>query len=47
MSYWVKEIAQISKAKTGFNHPVLKMSNDDSLRFIREQIKNVNLQAFL
>jgi CfrBI restriction endonuclease len=47
MSYWVKEIAQILKEKIGFNHPILKMSNDESLKYIREQIKHVNLQTFL
>ena len=47
MSYWVKEIAQILKGKINFTHPILTMSNDDSLTFIREQIIKVKLQDFL
>ena len=47
MSYWVKEIAQILKKKISFTHPILRMSDDESLTFVREQIKKVQLQDFL
>ncbi len=47
MSYWVKEVAQILKLKTGFNHVILKMTNDESLRYVREEIKKVKLQVFV
>jgi hypothetical protein len=47
MSYWVKEIAEILKEKIGYTHRILKMTNDESLVFVREQIGKVDLQDFL
>ncbi|GGD72576.1 hypothetical protein GCM10011514_40840 [Emticicia aquatilis] len=47
MSYWVKEVAQILKDKINFTHAITKMTNEESLNFVREQMKKVNLQDFL
>jgi hypothetical protein len=45
MSYWVKEVAGLL-AKNGFKHPILGMTNEQSLEFVRSSMKNVDLKSF-
>ena len=47
MSYWVKSIAQILADTTGYTHPILKMSNEASLRYVKDEIKGIELRDFI
>ena len=47
MSYWVKEVADILRKTTGFSHEILNMSDHESLVFIKDAIKNVELKNFI
>ena len=46
MSFWVEEVAQILNDNTGFNHEILKMTDKDSLKFIRDSVAGVELRNF-
>lgn len=47
-SYWVYELIQIIKEEQpSFEHPVLEMTREESLLYIREQIKNIDISKFL
>jgi hypothetical protein len=47
MSYWVKEIAEILRVKIGFEHVINRLSNEDSLQYIREKMSTINLKNFV
>ena len=47
MNYWVKEICQILKKTIGFDHKILKLSNEDSLEFINNEMQKINLNDFV
>lgn len=47
MSYWVKEVANILNETTGFDHGILRMSDEESLSFIKSSMKEVNLKEFI
>lgn len=47
MSYWVREVAQILRDSSGFNHKILDMKKDDSLKFIKDSMKGVELRNFI
>jgi hypothetical protein len=47
MTYWVKEICQILKTKVGFNHKILKLSDQDSLEFIKREMEKLDLNKFI
>ena len=47
MNYWVKEICQILKKNVGFNHKLLKMSNEESISFINSELKKIELNDFI
>lgn len=47
MSYWVKEVASILKDSTGFDHKILKMSDKESLAFIKKSMSKVDLKKFI
>jgi len=47
MTYWVKEICQILRAKANYSHPILKLSNEKSLDYINESMKTINLNDFV
>ncbi|MFT3949683.1 MAG: CfrBI family restriction endonuclease [Agriterribacter sp.] len=47
MTYWVKEVCKILKDTIGFEHTLLKMSNEDSLEFINSSMKKINLNDFV
>jgi len=46
MSFWVKQVAQILQEITDFSHPILSMSNNESLQLIRSSMKKINLKSF-
>ena len=47
-SYWVYELVQIIKEEQpSFEHPILNMTREESLYYIREHIKNNDLSQFL
>lgn len=47
-SYWVYELAQIIKEEQpSFEHPILDMTREESLDYIREHIRNIDLSQFL
>ena len=47
MTYWVKEVAEILKNTTSFKHKILKMSNEESLVFVQDEMKKVDLRQFV
>ncbi|MEI8203666.1 MAG: CfrBI family restriction endonuclease [Bacteroidota bacterium] len=47
MNYWVKEICQILKLKIGFDHKILKMSNEISLEYIKKEMEKLDLNQFI
>lgn len=47
MNYWVKELCLILKATIGFEHKLLKLSNEDSLEYIATEIRKINLNDFV
>lgn len=47
MTYWVKEVATILNSKLGFNHPILKMSDDETIAYIENNMKKINLKLFM
>jgi hypothetical protein len=46
MNYWVKEIAGLLHKKAGHVTPFIKLTNEESLPYIREQMKGIDLSAF-
>lgn len=46
MTYWVYELAQILKSKTGYEHEILKGKAENSIEYINEKIKTVKLTPF-
>lgn len=47
MNFWVKEICLILKATIGFEHKLLKLSNEESLEYITKEMQKLNLNAFV
>lgn len=47
MNYWVKEICQILKTTIGFNHKLLKLSNEASLEHIKTEMQKIDLSRFV
>jgi hypothetical protein len=47
MNFWVKEICLILKATIGFDHKLLKLSNEESLEFINAEMQKIDLNAFV
>ncbi|KAF0237383.1 MAG: putative restriction [Prolixibacteraceae bacterium] len=47
MNYWAKEICNILKKNVGFDHKILKMTNEESLKFISTEIKKIDLNSFI
>jgi len=47
MTYWVKEICQILKSTIGFEHNLVKLSNEDSLKYIINEMKSIELNKFV
>lgn len=47
MTYWVKEISQILKRTIGFDHKILKLSNEASLAFINTEMQKIDLNSFV
>jgi len=47
MSYWVQEVAKILNQTTDFNHKIIGLSPDDSLKYIKKAMKAVDLKTFI
>lgn len=47
MLFWVKEVAQILNNSIGFKHPVLGMSDKESIAHIKKQMSKVDLKKFI
>ena len=47
MSFWVKEVAQILKQTAGFEHEILKMTDKESLKYIRDSVAKIELKNFI
>lgn len=45
-SYWVKEVCQILKDTTGFDHKLLRMTNEKSLDYIKKEMQKINFKDF-
>ncbi len=47
MSQWVTEVCQILKDKLGFRHPILKMSDEESLEYVRKEVAKLDMRKFI
>lgn len=47
MAFWVRDVARILNETTGFQHNIQKMNDRDSLQFIRESMKSIDLRKFI
>jgi len=47
MSQWVTEVCQILKEKLGFQHPILNMSDEESLTYIRQEVAKLDMRKFI
>ena len=47
MTHWVKEVAQTLHETTGFEHEIIKMKNHETLCYIKEKLKEVELRDFI
>lgn len=45
-SYWVKEVCQILKDTTGYDHKLLKMTNEQSLDFVKKEMEKIDFRDF-
>lgn len=46
MNYWVKEVCQILKDTVGFDHKILKMTNEQSLSFVNKEMQKIDFKVF-
>ncbi len=47
MTYWVKEVAEVLSEKLDLKHPILKMSQDESLEYIEKEMDKIDLKVFM
>ncbi len=47
MSQWITEICEILKDTIGFKHPILKMSDKQSLDYVRNEVAKIDLRKFI
>jgi len=47
MSQWITEICEILRDTVGFKHPLLKMSDEKSLTYVREEVAKIDLKKFI
>lgn len=47
MNFWVREVAQILQKKVGFKHEILKQSNEESIKYVQERMKKIDLGKFI
>lgn len=47
-TFWIKELAEIIKSIDGtFDSPLLHMSNEESLAYIKEEVAKIDLSKFM
>jgi hypothetical protein len=46
MSYWVRELAIILKKTIGFEHKLIKMTNEQSTEYIQDQMNSLDIKRF-
>ena len=44
---WVRDVAQALKGKLDYDHAILQMSDEDTLRFVRQKAQEIPLKNFL
>lgn len=47
MNFWVREVAQILQNKVGFKHEILKLTNEESIKYIQSKMKQTDLGKFI
>ena len=47
MSFWVKQVAKILQRTTGFDHEILRITDNNSLKYIKNSIAKVELRDFI
>lgn len=47
MNYWVKEVAEILHKKLGYTNKILKMKNEQSVFYIKEEMQKIDLNSFV
>lgn len=47
MAHWTREVARILDEKLHFKHPIVQMDDRDSLRYIKDNMKNVDLREIM
>jgi len=46
MTYWVKEVAVVLYKQMDFYHPLVNMNEEDSILYIKTNMKNIDLKQF-
>ena len=47
MSYWIKEVCDILAKTTDFKHPILKLDGEESIKYIRNSMVDIDLSRFI
>lgn len=47
MNYWVKELASTLNKVSSFKHPILKLSNEESIDYINNIMTHIDLKEFI
>lgn len=47
MSQWITEVCEILQDTIGFEHPLLKMSDEQSINYVRKEITKIDLRKFI
>jgi hypothetical protein len=47
MTNWVSELVVILKNEVGYSHPLTDMNSSQTINYIKKEIKNMNLSAFI
>ena len=46
MSYWVRELALILKKSIKFDHPLIHMTNEESIYYVQETMSKIDIKKF-
>lgn len=47
MSQWITEICEILRDTIGLKHPILKMTDEQSLEYVRKEVAKIDLRKFI
>ena len=47
MTHWIREVARILAEKIEFKHPIAEMNDHESLLYIRDKMRDVDLREIM